>query len=1676
MKTYLPVAWRGTLMVLCLLWACLAGWSWDSSLRIIKMATPPNINGQTEDWAGNTTGHSITGKSGPCATVRLSYDATSLYMLYEVQSPTQGANNTTVFQELMKGGDAVGLCLGPINGAGVNQRLVIAKVNGKATVVLIRPQSVVKKPYTYRSPAGASPMDEVVDITDARAVIRPVTGGYIAEVAVPWTALGVNPTDNASFPCDAQVIFANPAGTTNIASYWWCSTGSGPTCVMDLPTEAKLYPEQWAKAFFISANAGTRVGRPVVLDDPFSPPGTPITFTLPRACTMSLNIVDESGWIVRELVRCTPMSAGRTTVYWDGRDRNGLLCTPGKYSYNLGTFDMMTKYVATIGNSGRPPYVTADGKGSFGGVHSGPTALAADAGGVYLINSGEEGLPAGRKVTPKGDMIWSTSLGVFGGCSAVTVDGTSVYLVILNSDGKNPFLRRQDATTGAVQPIGGAQTVALGNVAIDGIAVVNDKLYYSVKAENHLGVVDLKTGQVIKSLDIATPSGLFAADAAQLLVCSGTTVKLLDVTTGVSTDALIGLKAPRAITRDGAGNYYVSDLGDSQQILKYSKDWKLLLTIGLRGGRTFPMPKYDPLVFQNIIALAVDAEQNLWCLEKSPLRRYIKLTTEGKWIRDFYGPTPYASIIVDLDDPTSVYYEAERWDGCFYAKARINAAAFAKDPNSIDGCKIEGLYYMSQNGTDKNAKPDLMNGSGGPMQDSSGYGRGLVFTGPNGIRYFWRGGNIRSGLWLWKTDHWQACSTVRSNTWQENNIANWADANDDGLVQDGEYETKITPDNRWVWIDRDLTLYGLRGKWTPKSIDANGVPHYQDGVYTPYLPATVPTADSAFYFPSYCYDTFFSKGDDGAIYFTANCGIQQGRGFWDRCSENRIIKVKDGKVQWLVGHHNAQHLQPGDSDMLMNMVGAIDGVMLASEVDSNIMAYTSDGLSLGYICGLGGESTTIGIENVSANLFVKDPKTGKRLVYITNSEDIRVLELTGVFGNEITRIQGTVALTAPAFFGNDAPGHMTIPYQSWPSLLGTWYETVDGYSWEWDMKTSAAVISKDNSVLGEIRLRRDAGALCVFADILDTTPFDSKEKYDTPAATFGHEDGVEILLGSGLNVNRAAPQVGDTRLYLTATRNTDGTFVGKAYAYKPASAPVPADAGMRTMNNNGEYEGDAPKTAIDAQHGFVAIPGAQIAVTKRPDGHGYSLEAEIPLAIMPELCTQTPVTFMRNDNKSHTDTRWDFTANTPLKFNAAIYLGEGKGVAQRYSWKKDEQSVVDPISMNVAGWGMANDAIAINWTNVVGATGYHIYRSNLQDPATAKSLRSATLTSPTFDYVGEGDWYYWLAAVTAEGEGQWFGPIKAVSGGVSFAPYEHILPYTAKTLTPAFAIPVRAGTGIAVNIASSATTMTVTAPVPGLTIRTQKISNLVWAVFITADPTFAPGSTATINLRSNTAETITLTVKGASVWTDAYQVRGVSQVTKSNAAQIDIDSTKCADAAAGQPVTTLKLGGTGVLVENSVGRHGYIIPNWAGKQLVRKVLAPFVDNFKDNPFTSTGYSSPDFVIDKVSGGGNNSVVREGNATGSKGTFNFCTDDEQGVHMLTLIRTTRFGDCAAMRYTVYDPATDRTWLLADAASSVGASDRGAVQFKFIKGVDVTVTQTETFWDSYCLANISAAFFD
>ena len=65
---------------------------------------------------------------------------------------------------------------------------------------------------------------------------------------------------------------------------------------------------------------------------------------------------------------------------------------------------------------------------------------------------------------------------------------------------------------------------------------------------------------------------------------------------------------------------------------------------------------------------------------------------------------------------------------------------------------------------------------------------------------------------------------------------------------------------------------------------------------------------------------------DGSVYFTENNGPHQNRDFWDRCTENRLIKVKDGKVEWMVGAHDGTLAHDGFHHVVRNNRGAkVDG-------------------------------------------------------------------------------------------------------------------------------------------------------------------------------------------------------------------------------------------------------------------------------------------------------------------------------------------------------------------------------------------------------------------------------------------------------------------------------------------------------------------------------------------------------------------------------------------------------------------------------------------------------------------------------------------------------------------------------------------------------------------------------
>ena len=1257
-------------LVFCAYFAPHGAWAAPAPAAVVKTAAPKIIDADPADWANLKAEQAIAGQGGGAATFKLAYDADSLYALVRVSDDSPLRNGAARPEEMLKGGDAVGFYFGPAGGKGTNQRIMVAPIDGRPQIYVYRPTSDVKKPYAFSSPVSTLTFDYVAPLPEAQAALKAAPGGYVAEVRIPWRALGYGPSAGLRLPFDLQIIYSDPAGTVNVATRWWNTTGSDAFTVEDLPTEAKLYPDGWGTAALFSEDPSPAAAA----GDKAAVAGVPITFALPRPARVSLVITDGSGWIVRELLRAEKRSAGKHTVEWDGRDRYGEPLPPGPYRWKLAYFDGMgSTFYGSVGNSGRPPYRTPDGKGSIGGQHGLPSAVGADAGGIYMLNAGEEGHPAMRKIGPTGEALWKRSMGGFGRGIAVASDERYTY--VLNYVHRQGIdLLRLDPQTGrdaAAFPGGAARLrlvdyqnlpddpkktkpendaarrAANQNAEPQGLAVAGNKAYYSLPGENRIGVVDLATGVREKGIALSAPSGLCRWGADRLLACSGRTVVTINLATRQVSPLLEGLSRPHAVAVDAAGNLYVSDLGTSQQIKKFSRDGKLRAAWGTPGGRPRTVPRYNPLQFDNVIGLAIGPDGNLWMVESSaPLKRFARMTTGGKWLEDFYGPVAYNTFGPDLDDVSTIYYQR---DSTQHVRTELDYPAYAADPkNPARGWRVEAIYDLAE--APGGARNEIMAGPAG-----AGYGHSIAFTGKSGKRYFWRLAKHNryqmppgAALWVWENGRWVPAAFVTND---QSRQKSWADANGDGQVQDTELYPG-PPTSNFAWIDRDLNLYGFDGTLSAAKIDGRGVPDYRGGKFTPYLrPGEPPLKVS---YPSSIMGSM--PGADGAQYFAANIGPHRHLTNWDRASENRVIKVKDGRAQWVIGRHDAHGEKDGDLTTVSGVAGVVDDIVIVHTVEpAQYIAYTSDGFLLGNVLvDETGSRPKVGpnaiyIESLTG-LFIKDPKTGKRLLLAVSSGDDRILEVTGP--GPITRQEGSLVLDTSRPHEQETPGKAAIPYETWYGNVAA-YQGIDGFDYEWQPAPKGIPIRDGKTVVADVRLRRDAGNLYLLVSVLDPTPFQNG-------------DGVELLLGPG-EPARTRPGAGDTRIVLKAARKEDKSG-GIAWAYRPAS-----------------------ETATQA---LTPLPGAQVAVVERWRGYGYRLEAEIPLAFVPEIARKTRQTFRRGGGKgelaSFTEERYDLTG--PIRFNVALFLDDGKGGVKRLPWVADGQGAGDPAGMNPSRWGVVDAA------------------------------------------------------------------------------------------------------------------------------------------------------------------------------------------------------------------------------------------------------------------------------------------------------------------------------------------------------------------------------------------------
>jgi len=390
--------------------------------------------------------------------------------------------------------------------------------------------------------------------------------------------------------------------------------------------------------------------------------GVPIAINSPEAGFMSLAIADQSGRNVRTLLARARRPAGEITEYWDGLDDDGNPVQPGNYTARVLVHPgIKPRFVCSVMNSGTPPWITADGKGSWGADHGKPQDAAAGPNGqVYLLWEGSEAGFTVIGVDTNGHKQWGTKL-PFG----------SHFTAFEHADGKL-YIAEPDkiaiynAQTGAndTAPDGRAQ-LQVGDwqnagSGISGIAAAPTAMYVALSKPGKVIALDRKSLKPVKSWDLPNV-GHIAYDAGRnrIYAVSGGKVWAIDPAGNMPPKPFIesGLDSPTGICTDRRGNVYVAQQGKRMCVTAFGANGKAIVTIGKEGGRPV-IGKYDPSGMLNPEGICVDTMDRLWVTESdvSPKRISQWDIRSGRFLKEFFGGASYAVMMApDPENPEQVY-------------------------------------------------------------------------------------------------------------------------------------------------------------------------------------------------------------------------------------------------------------------------------------------------------------------------------------------------------------------------------------------------------------------------------------------------------------------------------------------------------------------------------------------------------------------------------------------------------------------------------------------------------------------------------------------------------------------------------------------------------------------------------------------------------------------------------------------------------------------------------------------------------------------------------------------------------------------------------------------------------------------------------------------------------------
>ncbi|OPZ31159.1 MAG: NHL repeat protein [Lentisphaerae bacterium ADurb.BinA184] len=908
-----------------------------------------------------------------------------------------------------------------------------------------------------------------------------------------------------------------------------------------------------------------------------------IPLSPPAGDRMSVNVYDRDHVTVRQLACAVPVSG---EVLWDGRDQYGRWAAPGVYTYHgIVPPKLSLRYVTSVGQSGNPPYRTADGRGSWGGVWGDvmdicpidPAAADTDIAVLWAFEEGEGGL---IRMSPDGQVRWKQHLDWWMKASqmAVASDGNSLYIVAAsamnapegqaNYQGKwnRPMLWRVEAATGAKQLYAARQADQpmfgeykdSGRIVTD-VAVRDGRLYLTAPAQDTLFVVAAANGAQLAAWPVPAASGVAFLTDGRLVVGSGTAIVALDTARGTPGERLADAGGEVWDVEPTADGGFVATVGEPRhQVVRFAADGREIRALGTPGGRprTGPM---QPESFRNPVGLCALADGRIFAAENAAPRRFTRWAPDGHLEKQFHGPYYFSGMFgVDEEEPELIYGDTHA-DLIRY-RVDYDTGAWAVEHYWIGAYEQTGVpIKWWPRIRHRDGKTYWCSGSGAIAELAEDRARGVAAVYGGWIR------TLDDGT-LEPVYHNQ--DTGRKGT--------WSDLNGDGRKQPDEWQTTEAPayplkgsgpQQGWgAYFDEGFNLY--MHDWTD---DTSGgvwkipVAEWRDGVpvyrWEQALHVGLPRLGLGLGHGAAGARTAFAHA--GAVYaFNGgyNAADLPGVGHGHDWEFAQITKYDEasGRPLWHAGERAPSFLAPGQHYCPTGAAGIVGDYLFWTDENSLVHVWdTERGLYVATLLedisrGPDPSPYTVWVELFNTRVF-RHPKSGK-VYLLAGSDAIHIFEVGGT-ERPPTRFSGEFTLTAEGLAAARAQADLRTP-QTGRRIAVLRHRAAEPPSLDSPAfaDAPAATFALRPDARGEARLLYDARALYVRFEVRDDSPW--RNAGGDPTALFKSGDECSVWLGPTPGARTPAP--GHLRVLL-APAAEPGKARAILYRIGPHDDARPAD-------------------------------------------------------------------------------------------------------------------------------------------------------------------------------------------------------------------------------------------------------------------------------------------------------------------------------------------------------------------------------------------------------------------------------------------------------------------------------------------------------------------------------------